>query len=398
MLTTRRSFLVAGLQVTASFPLLAALGRPRRGWGSPADGAHVLIVLQLTGGNDGLNTVIPHRQDAYFRLRPTLGQPPASLVAIDDDHGLHAALGPLRTVVDAGRLAVVHGVGYPHPDRSHFRSMEIWHTADPEHPPADSGWLGRLAEQISARDSTGVAALHVGEGDLPLALRARTTFAPSVVDPEGFRLAECAQPIEDERSALLALRDAQDDLGFLREAAETSYRAAERMEALAQAPDAVEYPGGDLARKLRLIARLVAGGFGTRVFHLELGGFDTHARQDRLHSGLLGQLAGALAAFDADLAAQGLEERVLTLVFSEFGRRAEENGSKGTDHGAGAPVLLLGGGVAPGTHGTPPDLDHLVDGDVPPTTDLRALYAALERDWMGLKASTTYAPFPVLRT
>ncbi len=398
MFTTRRSFLVVGLRVTATLPILDAFGWPRRSSKLAPSGERVLVVLQLSGGNDGLNTVIPHRQDAYFRLRPTLGQARGALLAIDDDHGLHPALQPLRGVLDAGRLAVVHGVGYPHPDRSHFRSMEIWHTADPEHPPGDVGWLGRLADQVCAQDPTAVAALHVGEGDLPLALRARSTFAPSVVDPEGFRLAKCAAPLASERAELLELRDAEGDLGFLREAARSSYRAAARMESLAQEPDAAEYPGSGLARKLRFIARLIAGGFGTRVFHLELGGFDTHARQERLHSGLLGELAGALAAFDADLAARGLEGNVLTLVFSEFGRRAEENGSKGTDHGAGAPVLLLGAGVEPGAHGTPPDLEHLIDGDVPPTADLRALYAALERSWMGLQASSSRAPLPVLRS
>lgn len=395
--STRRSFLAAGLHLGVAAPVLANLGWPGARGARPADGARALVVLQLTGGNDGLNTLVPHRQDAYYRLRPSLGQARASLLALDDDHGLHPALMPLREAAEAGRLAAVHGVGYPHPDRSHFRSMEIWHTADPEHPPGETGWLGRMADQLAAQDPGTLAALCIGNGDLPLALRARDTFAPSVVDPDAFRLSESSRPIARERARLLELDGGSDELAFLRRAAATSYEAARRVSELAEGDASVDYPGTALGRKLRLIARLLAGGFDARLFHLELGGFDTHARQARLHAGLLGQLGDALAAFDADLTLHGLADSVTTLVFSEFGRRAEENGSKGTDHGAGAPVLLVGGRVKGGTHGTPPDLERLEDGDVPATSDLRALYATLEADWMGLEPSSRVRRLDVLR-
>ena len=382
MHTSRRSFLVAGLQVGVSLPVLSALGWPGARGPRPADGARALVVVQLTGGNDGLATLVPHRQDAYYRLRPTLAPKPGALVALDDDHGLHPALAPLREVHEAGRLAAVHGVGVPHPDRSHFRSMEIWHTADPDHPPGPTGWMGRLADRLGQRDPEALIALHVGSGELPLALRARSTFAPSVVDPEGFRLAPSMDPLAAEREALLDAGRASGELAWLRRAAGASYAAAGRMQALGDGGDG-DYPDSELAAKLRLVARLLAGGFGARLFHVELGGFDTHARQAPLHAALLGQLGGALAAFDRDLAARGLSDNVTTLVFSEFGRRAEENGSKGTDHGAAAPVLLLGGSLRPGLHGTPPDLERLVDGDVPATTDLRGVIGALEHDWLG---------------
>jgi uncharacterized protein (DUF1501 family) len=160
------------------------------------------------------------------------------------------------------------------------------------------------------------------------------------------------------------------------------------MQEVVEEDGGVVYPEYDLARRLRLIAQLVAGGFDTRVFHVELGGFDTHARQGPLHTALLTELSGSLTAFQRDLEARGISERVVTLVFSEFGRRVAENGSKGTDHGAGAPVLLVGGGVRGGMYGTPPDLLTLDDGDVPFSTDFRSVYTTLERDWMGLEPST----------
>jgi uncharacterized protein (DUF1501 family) len=388
MSSTRRQFLIHGLQVSAALPTSSLLGWAVRSRPTPADGARALVVVQLTGGNDGLNTVIPHRQDAYYRLRPSLGQKRDELVALDDDHGLHSALAALRPAWDAGRLAVLQGIGCPRPERSHFRSMEIWHTADPDHPPGETGWMGRLADRLGADDPEALIALHVGSGDLPLVLRARSSFAPSVVDPEGFQLTPESAPVASERAALLKAGPAEGDLAFLREAAAASYSAAERMNALAARDSATAYPESELARKLKLIARLLAGGFGTRLFHLELGGFDTHARQDRLHSALLGDLGASLAAFDLDLSAGGLSDQVCVLVFSEFGRRAEENGSKGTDHGAGAPVLLLGGAVLAGLHGAPPDLEHLVEGDVPATTDLRALIGSIESEWMGQAPSS----------
>lgn len=395
MHATRRSFLVAGLQVGVSLPALAAFGWPRARGPRPADGARALVVVQLTGGNDGLATLVPHRQDAYYRLRPTLAPKTEALVALDGDHGLHPALAALRDVHAAGRFAAVHGVGLPQPDRSHFRAMEIWHTADADHPPGPTGWMGRLADRLGAEDPEALIALHVGDGELPLALRARSSFAPSVVDPEGFRLAPASEPIAPARAALLEDGRAEGELAFLRRAAAASYAAAERMQGLAAGRDG-DYPDSELAAKLRLVARLLAGGFGARLFHVELGGFDTHARQGPVHAALLQQLGDALAAFDRDLAARGLAPNVTTFVFSEFGRRAEENGSRGTDHGAAAPVLLLGGALRAGLHGTPPDLERLVDGDVPATTDLRGMIGALEHEWMGQAPSSDRPRIDVL--
>jgi len=384
MLFTRRRLLLDGLRVTALVPMLASAGRAR----VAAQGERVLVVVQLTGGNDGLNTVVPMRQDGYFRARPTLALKPASLHALDADHGLHPALGGLAELFAEGQLAVVHGVGYPGANRSHFRSMEIWHSADPAQPPRGVGWLGRLADQILSAAPGSMPALLVGDEEVPLALMGREAIAPTVRDEHSLELAELPS-LTGERAALVAPGTATGDLAFLRAAARNAYAAAERMERAVARPSSAAYPDLSLAAKLRLIGKLVAGGFDTRLFLVTLGGFDTHARQAALHAARMDELARSLSAFQRDLTALGVEKRVLTFVFSEFGRRVQENASRGTDHGAAAPVFLLGGSIRGGLVGTPPTLERLVDGDVDFTTDFRALYTAIERDWMGLEPSTS---------
>ena len=235
-------------------------------------------------------------------------------------------------------------------------------------------------------------AVHVGDEELPLALMGRTVFAPTVRDEESLRLTDVAG-LARERDGLLSTADAAaDDLAFLRAAARAAYDAAGRLEEAVRKSARSEYPDLGLARKLRLVARLITGGFDARLFLVTLGGFDTHARQAALHAALLEELARSLAAFQRHLAGSGADGRVLTLVFSEFGRRAGENASRGTDHGAAAPVLLLGGPVHGGLAGAPPDLERLVEGDVPHGVDFRALYAAIERDWMGLAPSSSIPP------
>jgi uncharacterized protein (DUF1501 family) len=391
---TRRRLLIDGLKVTALVPALPALGHAARLGRAAADG-RVLVVLQLTGGNDGLNTVVPHAQDEYYRARPNLGLARGALHALDEDHGLHPQMSGLGELFQEGRLAIVHGVGLPYPDRSHFRSYEIWHSARPSGPPGEVGWLGRLADQLAQREPGILPALAVEGGHLPLSMRGEHFLAPTVRDPRGFRTAEASARFADERDALVA-RDGAGDLGFLRAAARATYATARRMTEITSQAGGVEYPGSDLARRCALVAQLIAGDFGTRIFHLSLGGFDTHSRQAPVHADLAQRLSGALTAFQRDLEQRGVAERVVTFVFSEFGRRARENGSKGTDHGNGAPAFLLGARLRGGMHGTPPDLAHLVDGDVPVTTDFRRLYTLLERDWLGLEPSSDQTSLGIL--
>lgn len=398
---SRRSFLLGGLSVTAlAATTPAARLLPRR-----TGDDRVLVVVQLSGGNDGLNTVVPFRQDAYFRLRPSISLAPGAVQRLDDETALHPAMDGLAACFGQGELAIVQGVGYPEPDRSHFRSMQIWHTADPGTDfgagavRPDAGWLGRLAVQVGERDG-GMPALFVGDGDLPLALKTTRGFTPTVRDANGFQLdapARVGDGFGAARGRVLAASRGPKEVGHtplatLHAAAASTYDAAARMAELVSSGGRGDYPNHPLAERLSLCAQLIAGGFGTRLFGLELGGFDTHARQAPSHAALLGELSASLAAFQRDLAAKGVADRVVTLVFSEFGRRVEENASKGTDHGAAGPVLVLGRGVRGGLHGTPPDLGELEAGDLAYGVDFRSIYAALERDWLGLKAGTDVAP------
>ncbi len=394
MPSTRRQFLINGIGVTASLaamPLLPnALAR------TPRKRERVLVVLQLSGGNDGLNTVIPRTQDAYYRLRPTLAIGSNAVHALDKNYGLHPSMGALAKVFEEQKLAVLHGVGHTVQERSHFRSMEIWHTASTALPLADTGWLGRLSDQISARSPGSMPALHIGAGTLPLALRGHGHLPPTVRDPKGFLLEPNTPAFASSREQLLSASSADGDLDFLRNSAKSTYTAAKRMTELTSAKSSVSYPNTELGRQLKLVARLISGEFGTRVFQVELGGFDHHSRQAPAHQALLGQLSNALAAFQGDLDESGHDDRVMTLVFSEFGRRAAENGSRGTDHGAGAPAFLMGSKVRAGLHGTGPDLTQLVDGDVAVTTDFRSVYTTLEQSWMGMKPSTRAKALPLL--
>lgn len=390
---SRRSFVVGGLRVTALGSAYPALGSLAFAGRSAADDrskeGRILVVVQLSGGNDGLNTVIPYGQDAYYRLRPTLAQKPGAIHSLDEHVGLHPTLGGLKSLYDDGAMTIVHGIGHPNADRSHFRSLEIWHTAEPFEPVGRVGWLGHLADQILAKDPASLPALTIGGRGSALSMRGAVAVPPTVPDDRGFRLAYSSRQIARERAELTREdrpRAGAPQLEFLRAAARTAYDAARRMAELANEEHGqTGYPDTTLAKELRLVAQLIRGGFGTRIFHVGLGGFDTHASQASVHSAHLAHLDGALTAFQRDLMKSGKSDDVATLVFSEFGRRAQENGSRGTDHGRGNPLLLFGTKLRAGQHGERPDLGDLVDGDVRSTADFRGIYRQLERDWMGLE-------------
>jgi uncharacterized protein (DUF1501 family) len=395
---TRREFVIGSATAGAACALshAARAGEDAPAERAPAVGERVLVVVQLTGGNDGLNTIVPLQQDAYARLRPTLAIGPRRAVRLGDAFGLHPALSPLGALHADGKLAVVQGVGFPGPNRSHFQALEVWHTADPDRGAGEVGWLGRLADQLATDDAAAMPLVHIGAAPLPLSARANRAVPPSFESERAFR-SGTSDPRFAAACAAIAAEPRTGDLGFVRDTARAAQTAMERLSLLASRSERAKYPRTALAQQLRLAARLIVGGFGTRVFALELSGFDTHSMQATRHAGLLRELGESLAAFERDLAAHGWSERVTTMVFSEFGRRAVENKSQGTDHGAGGPVLLVGGSVRGGMHGVAPDLDRLVDGDVPYSVDLRALYAALEARWLGLAPSSAFAPLEVVR-
>jgi uncharacterized protein (DUF1501 family) len=401
MATTRRQFLLAGLGA-AAVPMLTRLtwARAARSLAGARDG-RILVIVELGGGNDGLNTVVPFGDERYVDARPTLKIAPSELLTLSDGLGLRKELVGLKQRFDRGQFALVQGVGYPKPDRSHFRSTDIWHTASLEPESARTGWIGRLCECEGVGGAQRTPALMIGSERVPLLLVGDQATAPQVDDVARFHLPTGPEDAgaAARRAALVRLAGdaaagpASDDvLGFLKGAARSTQANVLQIEAATQrSRSAVAYPDSALAQELRLAAQLIAGGFDCTAYFVRHSGYDTHAFQAEAHALLLRELGGALTAFLADVEAARVLDRIVVLVYSEFGRRFAENGSKGTDHGAAAPVFVLGGGVKGGLVGAHPSLADLdEEKDVKFTTDFRRIYATLLQEWLGV------APKPVL--
>jgi uncharacterized protein (DUF1501 family) len=352
----------------------------------------ILVVLEMTGGNDGLNTVIPYADDLYHKARPTLRRTKDQVIRLDDRVGLHSAMQGLRTLWEQGQLAVVQGVGYPNPQRSHFEAMDIWQSADPRGA-VRTGWLGRTVSEMK-NDSGGVPTLNIGARGLPPALTGTpgTSAAVSINDQHSFRLELGGGTAGQQKARRRLLEDladrpaktGEDDLAsFVQRRQVQTLTAVETLRELLEGPGAVPRRGGGLTQKLQLIAGLIARSFGTRIFYVSLDGFDTHADQGLTHGNLLGDLAGSVAAFFAALKAGGHDKRVRLLTFSEFGRRVQENGSKGTDHGAASCLFVAGPSVQGGVVGKHPSLADLDADDLKFHTDFRRVYATLLDGWLG---------------
>jgi uncharacterized protein (DUF1501 family) len=353
----------------------------------------VLVVVQLDGGNDGLNTVVPYSNDAYRRHRPQVHIPTAELRRLNDDLGLHPSLRDLMRLYEDRQVAIVQSVGYPNPNRSHFESMAIWHTAKLKPEAQTSGWLARCLDERFAGATGDAPALHIENAALPQALSGGKIQAPSLVSLEQFRrrlgLPDGAAARE-QRAALDQMRGHQHGssdslLQFVERTSVITYTSSDRLESVLK-----QHPGATsnqevfgLTRRLKLIAQLIKADLQTAIYYTQLGGFDTHAGQLGTHASLLLQLGSSLKEFLDELNKAGLGQRVLVLVFSEFGRRLAENASGGTDHGTAAPVFLLGQGVRPGIHGPNPNLDELHDGDPRHAIDFRRVYATVLDGWLG---------------
>ncbi len=392
--TSRRKFLAAVSAAASSGLISLSPAAPRflfeaAAMAAEQPGDKILVVVQLSGGNDGLNTVIPYREEAYRKRRPSLAVGENAVLKVEGGLGLHPSLTGMATLLENRQLAIVQGVGYPNPNRSHFESMDIWHTAHTKPQDRTTGWLGRSfdAHQMALATVTDPPALHLGHEDQPLALAARDIPTPSIRSLDQFKL-ETGGNERLRDSIVTATKtpraSGSDLLKFVQTRATSALEVSKRIEASAKDyKTPVNYPGTDLAQKLKRIAQLIDAGLATRVYYVALDGFDTHSDQGDAHSGLLSQVGGALAAFAEDLQAHMQLDRVLTLVFSEFGRRVEENASRGTDHGAAAPLFLVGNRVKPGLIGTHPRLDDLDDGDVKFHTDFRSVYATILDKWLG---------------
>lgn len=415
----RRDFLRSSLAASTLVSLGARtipafLGRSVAA-GEPADpgdgNGRALVVVQLLGGNDGLNTVVPFGQDGYARHRRALRIPTAQIHKLDKEVGLHPSMGGMAELIGEGRLSVLQGVGYPNPDRSHFRSMEIWETARLDPKDLETGWLGRAIDAHPVKPGADLPALHLGTGALPLGLRARKTEVPSVASLDQYRLQLAGGDAERRasRDAIdrLARSERPDEandplLGFVRRSTLTAYESSRRLEQVTKTTAGkVTYPNFGLARRLEQVAQILKAGFGTRIFYTSLDGFDTHANQLGSHSARLTELSDSLSAFHKDLAGSGHSDRVAVLVFSEFGRRVAENASAGTDHGAAAPVFVSGPVKQPGLVGAHPSLEILDDGDLIHHTDFRRIYASILEQWLGLPSAPVvglgFAPLPLFQ-
>jgi uncharacterized protein (DUF1501 family) len=359
----------------------------------PTRDDRVLVVIQLDGGNDGINTVVPYADEGYAKYRKALRLPKDRLLKIDDHVGLHPAMGEAAKLLESGRLAIVQGVGYPNPSRSHFKSMAIWHSADVnlsrgEIPDAESkaayGWLGRAFDGAPRRGAGGPTSLFIGLQPPPAALRGRRSVASALAGLEDFTVDLGGRPMQT-----VADPGPGDDLAaFVRRSTLDAYAAADRLrEVLRAESGGATYPSTGLASRLRLIARLLKTDYRARVFYTLHGGYDTHNAQLGTHFRLLAEFAGALRAFLDDLAAARLADRVLVLCFSEFGRRVQENGSQGTDHGTAGPVFLAASKVKARLVGEAPKLLDLEDGDLKMGVDFRRVYASVLEDWLGLSSS-----------
>jgi len=415
---TRREMIRLGLGTSAllasgpTVPLFLARSATALAGDRPAAKGRILVVVQLDGGNDGLNTVVPYRDDEYKKRRPKLAIPAADVKKIDDRVGLHPMLEPFSKLLEQERLAIVQSVGYPNPNRSHFESMAIWHTATTTVDKAAPGWLARALDRRTGADGD-AAGLHIHEEfPLPGALAGGRQVVPSLARLDQFRR-RLGMPQGDQAAAQVAALDrlARQDHGepgsllqFVERCSLITYASSARLERLqhdhpAAKADYPEFYG--LARRLQLIAQLIKAGLTTAIYYTHQGGFDTHSGQLPQHGNLMRELGQSLRAFLDDLQKSGESERVVVLVFSEFGRRLGENGSGGTDHGTAAPVFLLGQPVKAGLHGPYPDLTRLDDGDPIHAVDFRSIYATLLDRWLEVPhrdiLGAAFEPMPVLR-
>jgi uncharacterized protein (DUF1501 family) len=421
---TRREFLHSGaLFASAALTVPAflqnaafALPRPALGLSSipGVDEGRVLVVVQLSGGNDGLNTVVPFRDDNYRRFRPTIGLSPNEVHQLSRngangaaDVGLHPAMTRLRGLYDDGLCSVVQSVGYPNPNRSHFASMDIWHTADTNG--TGDGWLGRYIDSQCCGYGKGESGTpeheHAGKvepaialgRDMPLALQGRSAMPVSLESAELFRWT--GDRNEQIAGAYEQILNAQSETGhdddspasFLVRTALDARVSSDTIRRAVATPSLATYPRTEFGNQLSMVASMIRAGMKTRVYYVSLGGFDTHAGQGGAqgqHARLLTQLSDGMGAFYQDLGAQGNAERVLGVCFSEFGRRVGQNASGGTDHGTAAPMFLFGPMVNAGVHGPNPSLNDLDEGDLKFRIDFRQVYAEVLDRWLNAPSDT----------
>lgn len=350
----------------------------------------ILVVIQLAGGNDGLNTLIPYGDDNYYKLRPNLGLR-EGLLKLNDQLALHPACQPLRELFDGGQLSILQNVGYPNPNRSHFRSTEIWETASDSERVRHDGWLGRYFDNAcNGRPDEAPAdptAVHVSDM-IPQSYLSQKPHSLFGMKPRG-RIDAGNDPADQAFEQLLQADHASPGASYLSHTMMNTLVTERRVEKIISGyRPMASYPTSQLALSLRRVASLIHANLETRVYYVSQGGYDTHANQLNNHARLLEELSQAMQAFQKDLDAHGKGSQVLTMTFSEFGRRPSENGSRGTDHGTAAPLFVMGSGIRGGLLGAAPDLNLAPNEDLRFSTDFRSIYSTVLSNWLEADADT----------
>ena len=369
----------------------------------------ILVVLQLSGGNDGINTLIPFADPNYSQLRPSLGFAANEVLHLTDSVGLNPNLSKLKALYDQGKVAVVQGVGYPNPNRSHFRSMDIWHSARPD-TFERSGWLGRYVSACECAQDNALPAISVGDQLNPM-FWTDTTLVPAVASIGAFSFLTDTKYKNDRTFQMQTLQNIYAQAGnwsayegLIRRGTLQALAGSDELQKVAasyQSP--VQYPANNgLANQLKMVAQVIAGNLGTRLFSVSMGGYDTHANQKPTQDKNLAQLGDALEAFMQDLANMQQQDNVVIMAFSEFGRRVKQNGSGGTDHGTAEPMFIIGNKVQGGLYGTYPSLSDLDNnGDLKFNADFRSVYAGVLKDVVGADPAPILAgsfdPISVMR-
>ena len=376
----------------------------------------ILVVIQLAGGNDGLNTVVPYTNDFYFKARPSLKIDSKQILPINETLGFHPSLAGFQKLYGAGNFALVQGVGYPNPNRSHFRSTEIWQTGSDSDRNEKYGWIGKYFDHdcLGADPTVGI---NIGQ-QTPQAFSSRKPTGVTLSNPETYRFLEPGAKSPGGNSSeqlfreLNQMRDSSENgdsnsgqsiqmiggsthsedspVDFLERTSLDAQLSSDQILAVArQTKNLVDYPKNSFANELKLISRLIGGGMSTRVYYTSQGGYDTHTNQANTHTRLMQELGDSLFAFCEDLKKQGNFNRVTILTFSEFGRRVSQNANGGTDHGAAAPLYVMGGGVKGGLYGKYPSLNpnDLHDGDLVHSIDFREVYAGVLEKCLKVKSS-----------
>jgi len=355
----------------------------------------ILVVIQLTGGNDYLNTLIPYGDPLYYDNRSNVGIPQDQVLPIDDHFGFNPAAGPIKDLYDQGKVAIINGVGYPNPNRSHFRSMDIWHTCEPDKVGTE-GWLGRVIRDLDPKGENVLTGVNFGRG-LPrsLALSGVPVASVAVLESYGVLTGISGEPERSEALDVFA-RMYAPTMGsgpVMEYLGQTGLDALKGADILKTAPEkyksGIEYANSPIGRNLEGIAKVLTADLGTRIFYTQHGGYDTHANQGPAHPKLWSELSQAVTDFYADLKEHDTADNVLMFVFTEFGRRVKDNGS-GTDHGSGGLALAIGDPVKGGMYSEYPSLkaEDLLEGDLRFNMDYRGVYGTMVEKWLGLDANS----------